>query len=141
MPRVVLDATIWVPTILKPYGYYARMIKQIAPYVDLFTAEEILAEVREASLRPEKRKKYQLTESVVNQAINSIREFTSVVSDLPRLNVIQEDPDDNLVLACAVKAKANYLVTYDPHLLNLKEYRGIKILKPKDFLWELQIYR
>ena len=140
MPRVVLDATIWVPTILKPHGYYARLMKQIAPYVELFTAEEILAEVREASLRPENRRKYQLTESVVNQAINSIREFTSVVSDLPRLRVIQEDPDDNLVLACAVKAKANYLVTYDPHLLNLKEYQGIKILKPKDLLGELQIY-
>lgn len=140
MPRVVLDATIWVPTILKPHGYYARMMKQIAPYVELFTAEEILAEVREASLRPENKKKYQLTESVVNQAINPIREFTSVVSDLPRLRVIQEDPDDNLVLACAVKAKANYLVTYDPHLLNLKEYQGIKILKPKDLLGELQIY-
>lgn len=140
MPRVVLDATIWVPTILKPHGYYARLMKQIAPYVELFTAEEILAEVREASLRPENRRKYQLTESVVNQAINSIREFTSVVSDLPRLRVIQEDPDDNLVLACAVKAKANYLVTYDPHLLNLKEYQGIKILKLKDLLGELQIY-
>nr|BAL59584.1 hypothetical conserved protein [Candidatus Acetothermum autotrophicum] len=138
MLRVVLDSNIWVATILKPHGYYARVIKQIAPHVDLFTAEEILAEVREASLRPEKMRKYNLTKSAVTQGIASIRAFAHVVSRLPRLKVITEDPDDDVILACAVRAKADYLITYDPHLLKLKEYQGIKILKPSELLAELR---
>jgi len=45
------------------------------------------------------------------------------------------DPDDNVVVACAVEGGATYLVTYDPHFDLLKgEYRGIKILKAIPFL-------
>lgn len=113
MPSAVLDTNIWVSTVFKPHGSYASIIKKM--------------------------KKYQLTEDVVDQAIASIRAFTTVVSRLPRLEVIKEDADDNVILACAVKAKADYLITYDPHLLRLKEYQGIKILKPKDFLTELGV--
>lgn len=134
MRRAVLDTNIWVSTFLKPHGYYARMVKAIAPYVALFTAEEILAEVREASLRPEKRRKYQMTDAVVDRAIAGIRAIATVITDLPQLTVIAADPDDNIIVACAVKAHAEYLVSYDPHLKDLREYQGIKIIEPKEFI-------
>lgn len=45
------------------------------------------------------------------------------------------DSDDNVIVACAVKGKANYLVTYDPHFNSLNgEYKGVKILKAIPFL-------
>ncbi|MBI5933409.1 MAG: putative toxin-antitoxin system toxin component, PIN family [Chloroflexi bacterium] len=45
------------------------------------------------------------------------------------------DPDDNVIVACAVEGKANYLVTYDPHFDSLNgEYRGVKIIKAIPFL-------
>ena len=43
-----------------------------------------------------------------------------------------DDPGDNMVLACALEAGAQYIVTGDPHLLNLKEYRGVHILSVAD---------
>lgn len=50
--------------------------------------------------------------------------------------VITADPDDDLILACAVVGQAEYLVTYDPHFDGLNgEYLGIKITKPIPFLW------
>jgi putative PIN family toxin of toxin-antitoxin system len=43
------------------------------------------------------------------------------------------DGDDDNVLACAVEAAAEYLVTGDKDLLHMKTYRGIRILTPRDF--------
>ena len=42
--------------------------------------------------------------------------------------MIKEDPDDNLILATAVGGRANYIVSGDRHLLDLGEFRGIKIV-------------
>ena len=43
------------------------------------------------------------------------------------------DKDDNNVLACALEAEADYLVTGDKDLLQLKVFRGIHIMTPRDF--------
>jgi uncharacterized protein len=51
--------------------------------------------------------------------------------------VITDDPDDDAVLACAVAAAAEVVVSGDPHLLRLKEYQGIRILTAVELLAEL----
>lgn len=48
--------------------------------------------------------------------------------------VIKDDPDDNVVLACGLSAKADYIVTGDKHLLKLRHYRKIKIVPPEKFV-------
>jgi len=62
--------------------------------------------------------------------------------DVPRDAVrpaVQEDPDDDLILACAVVGKADYLVTYDAHFEPLGSvYEEIKITKALPFLRELR---
>lgn len=53
---------------------------------------------------------------------------------LPAL--IVDDPDDDLILACAIAGDANYLVTYDPHFDCLGgEFRGIRIIDGLHFLY------
>ncbi len=47
------------------------------------------------------------------------------------LNIIKEDPADDRILECAVEGEAEYLVSGNKHLLNLKEFQGIKILTAK----------
>ena len=50
-------------------------------------------------------------------------------------NVIQHDPADNHILACAISGKADVIVSGDKrHLLPLKEYEFIPIIRPVDFL-------
>ncbi len=48
--------------------------------------------------------------------------------------VITEDPDDNRILECAVAGHADLIVSGDRHLLKLKSYEGIFIVRPVDFL-------
>lgn len=53
--------------------------------------------------------------------------------------LVIDDPDDDFVLACALEGKAQYLVSYDPHLLNLGPvFRGIRILDGLHFLYVLR---
>ena len=44
------------------------------------------------------------------------------------------DKKDNKIIECAFDGKADYIVTGDPDLLILKEFKGIKIIKAKEFL-------
>jgi predicted nucleic acid-binding protein len=47
---------------------------------------------------------------------------------------VSDDPDDNRVLECAVAGRADYIVSGDRHLLNLKQHAGIAILTAREFL-------
>jgi putative PIN family toxin of toxin-antitoxin system len=45
-----------------------------------------------------------------------------------------EDPDDNKFLECAIVGNCSVIVSGDKHLLKLREYQGIKILRPREFI-------
>lgn len=49
---------------------------------------------------------------------------------------ICEDPDDDKFIECAIAGKCEIIVSGDAHLLKLTEYKGIKIIKPRNFIEE-----
>ncbi len=51
-----------------------------------------------------------------------------------KIKAVTEDPDDNMVLECAVAGMVDYIISGDVHLLGLKEYQGIKIVNASQFL-------
>jgi predicted nucleic acid-binding protein len=54
---------------------------------------------------------------------------------LETLDVIKADPSDNRILECAVAAKSEFIVSGDGrHLLPLRSYKGISILKVSEFV-------
>jgi putative PIN family toxin of toxin-antitoxin system len=56
------------------------------------------------------------------------------VSPSERVDTVKSDPADNRILECALEARAGYVVSGDNHLLRLKQFRDIPIVKPADFL-------
>lgn len=138
MLKVVVDVNIWVSTLIKPQGRYAQLLEEITQKGELITSEEILAQAREVALRPRIRNKYALNESQVDEALKAAHVMATVVSDVPDVNVVEDDPDDDVIVACAVASEADYIVSYDPHLTNLKVYHGVRILYPKEFIRVLQ---
>jgi len=48
------------------------------------------------------------------------------------LAVVKDDPEDDKFLECALYARAEYVVTSDDHLLRMKEFEGIRIVKPTE---------
>jgi len=63
----------------------------------------------------------------VEDAIYKVIEHSITVEGISR------DADDDNILACAVAAKADYLVTGDTDLLDLKRFKGVRIVTPRDF--------
>ena len=59
---------------------------------------------------------------------------TSLVDPKQTLYVIDADPSDNRILECAVESRSDRIVSGDRHLLTLREYAGIRILRPSEFL-------
>jgi uncharacterized protein len=63
----------------------------------------------------------------INEAISQVIEHNLNISDVCR------DADDDNIIACAVAARADYLVTGDSDLLEIKSYKDTKIITPRDF--------
>lgn len=79
-------------------------------------------------------KKFRAPISFVQQTIHELSEIVELVIVIDKVNVIKNDPDDNRILECAVSAKADYIISGDSDLLNLKHFKKIKILSPNEFL-------
>jgi predicted nucleic acid-binding protein len=54
----------------------------------------------------------------------------------PNLNVVENDPDDDKFIECAVALKSKFIISGDKGLREIENYMGIKIQSPKQFLDE-----
>lgn len=63
-----------------------------------------------------------------------VRREATVVEPEVDVREIDEDPDDDKFLECAVAADADYLVSGDDHVLDVEEFRGTEIVTADEFL-------
>ena len=67
--------------------------------------------------------------------VNALTDAATLVFPTDRASGATADPDDEMILECALAAEADYLVSGDKkHLLALRQFRGILIISPADFL-------
>jgi putative PIN family toxin of toxin-antitoxin system len=79
-------------------------------------------------------KKFSATRNETRSALLIVSEAVhSVVRPTPLGQSVCRDPDDDAILACALEAKVDYLVTGDEDLLELKAFKGIRIVTLRDF--------
>jgi putative PIN family toxin of toxin-antitoxin system len=78
--------------------------------------------------------KFAWSEEAVTAAVSQLHDCSVHVHPTEALDVIQDDPDDNRILECAIAAQAGFIVSGDNHLLQLGRFRGISILKVADFM-------
>lgn len=138
--KVLLDTNVLVSAFIAPGGNPHRIVEEaMEGTFQLFTCEPILTESRRVLLEYDHiRKRYEYTEKEVERFLASLKEGSTTAGKLPAISVIEEDPDDDKILACAKSAEADYLISGDPHLKDLQEYQGVKILPPADFVEKLE---
>jgi putative PIN family toxin of toxin-antitoxin system len=79
-------------------------------------------------------KKFFASRNEVRSALEIVSEtIHRIVRPSETVQGICRDPDDDAILACALAAGADYLVTGDADLLALKTFRGIRIITPREF--------
>lgn len=66
--------------------------------------------------------------------IKSLSKVGILIQDKNKVDAIKADPSDNMILSCALSAKVDFIVSGDKHLLDLKDFQGIPILSPRQFL-------
>jgi len=134
MPKVVLDTNIYISAILTP-GKSRRVLELARKrIIEVLISEPILLEIERVLRLKLRRSNFE-----VIFILKAIRDITILVSPALKLSVIKEDEPDNRVLECAVTGKVNYIVSGNKHhLLPLKEFKGIKILEPAEFLKTLK---
>jgi putative PIN family toxin of toxin-antitoxin system len=133
MFRAVLDTNVLVSALIKPGGKPGQIVAQHTKF-EVILSDDILVEARDVLHRKHIQKRFHLPDDEIEEFLGALRTFSTMIIGAPVENVIPNDPPDNLVLACAVGGEANYLVSGNEHILNLDNYRGIKMVKPAEFL-------
>ncbi len=75
-----------------------------------------------------------MTKDHISKYIQTLSTLALVVQPTETIMAIAHDPSDNKFIECAVTGEAEYIISGDDHLLTLKQYRGIQILSPVDFV-------
>ena len=127
MLKFVLDTNVLVSALISGRGNPALLLDKSAEKYTLFISKDILIEFEDVISRD----KFGFTDEEINTIIEAIISVSEAVNPEIKLNVIKSDPDDNKILECAVACRASHIVSGDRHLLDLKEYSGIKIITPK----------
>ncbi len=78
--------------------------------------------------------KFAFTEEQKLTLLGIITAISTVVHISNTLHIIKEDPDDNIILETAIGGDAEYIITGDPHLLQLKKFSKVNIMTGAEFL-------
>ena len=126
--RVVVDTNFLISATQWSYSVSHKLLeKLIRNNAEIFTTKEILDEFAEVLERD-----FEYQKQEVERILEKVLQFLIIVAPSKKFDAVKEDADDNKVIECAVESGAEYIVSYDKHLLNLKEFQGIKIVKPED---------
>lgn len=134
--RVVLDTNVLISASFRKISPIPNQIYQAlkSQQFILIMSTLILEEIEDVLNRKKIVKRTHMKTHKRKQFIVEITSISVLVSGKISVEVIKEDPDDDKLIAAALEGKADYVVSGDKHLLNLKEYQGIKILSPRDFV-------
>lgn len=129
--RIVIDTNVIISAIFwtgKPKQLLNKVRHKKVIYL---TSKDLLDELRDILVR--KDKPFKLSEGEAERAVTGIQELGEIVQTHSQVTVCK-DQRDNQVIECAIDGEAEYIVSGDIHLLELKTFRGVKIITVSDFL-------
>lgn len=132
--RVVLDNNVFISWIFWK-GTPHEIIKLAEKNeFEISTTTEILKELFGVLKRKKFKPLLKEGKTTLKEVFEKVLELVKIYIPKVKVNVIREDPPDNKFLACAVTCQASFVVSGDEHLLKLKEFKGIPIVRPREFL-------
>lgn len=132
---VVLDTNILISALLSPDGAPARVVSLWEEgRFDVGVSPALVSELERALSYSKVRRYLKNPDRTIPTFLERLQFAAITTEPTEFFNAVEGDPDDNRVLECALGAGARYIITGDRHLLVLKEFRGIYILSPAEFL-------
>ncbi len=133
MIKVVIDTNVFISSF---FGGNPRKIINLWKEGKIYWClsneiiDEYIAVLRRMGLQHEKE---------FHELLKIFAEGNNIIftADTPQLEIIEDDPDDNKFIECAVELEAQYIISGDKHLKGLKKYLNILIVSPSDFWNEM----
>ncbi len=119
--NVLLSATLWDGSVAQKLLF--ALINQ---NIKIYSSLTILDEYQKVLKRD-----FDFSNEEISELTEKVMAFVILVEPAIKVAVVQEDPDDNAIIECAITSSSKYIITYDRHLLNLKEYKNISIIRPE----------
>lgn len=130
MIKAILDTNVIISAVI--FGGKPRMVLNLAVEgkISLFFSEPMLEEIREILGG----RKFRFTASQLLAVERELEAISDTVYPDKDIKVVKDDPDDDVFIECALAADADYIVSGDKHLLDLKSYGSIKIVNAAEFI-------
>lgn len=132
--RIVLDTNVLISGTFWTGNSFRILELTDNGKVVIIISQKLVEEYNEVINREEILEKIENKNLTLNNIVQKVISNAVIVSPSTKLDISQEDPDDNIVLECAVEGKADFIISQDNHLLKLGEFQGIKIVTPEEFL-------
>lgn len=133
MLKVVFDTSVLVPAVaISGTKSEQAYLLAVRGKISLFVSPAILTETANKL-----REKFQIPEDEIITVLKQISKMAEVIKPRIEIKELLDDPD-NRILECALAAKADLIVTGDKHLLKLKNYQGIGIVRVADLLYTVR---
>jgi len=129
--NVVVSALLWRGT---PYVLFRAAEER---ELEFFTSRVLLDELEEVLARRKLVKAIRAAGSPRAELFKDYQELARIVTPAQTRHIVLADRDDDAVIACALAARADVIVSGDKRLRNIKSYQGIPIVGPAEALTRL----
>ena len=127
--RIVLDTNVFISGIFWEGNFCSQIIDKLRQgRFQLVSSPKLVEELVE-TLR---HFKISMDEELIEGWKNLIIENSIMVDSTVAIKAVKDDPDDDKLVEAAVYGEADFIISQDKHLLRLREYNKIKILKPEE---------
>jgi len=124
--HAVLDSNVIISGLL--FGGIPSRIMNLAMTGKFicYTSPDILDEIRGVLSRP----KFNLSTDEVTYLTTELENLFVITFPKVKIRAVKKDPDDDMILECAIESNADLIVSGDSHLLELGQWQGINIKNP-----------
>ena len=136
--RLVLDTNIVIAALLW-HGPPRQLLNQIIDRsdIELYSSSLLLSELSEVLSRPRFAQRINVAGLTVKALLADYADLVANVVPIPLSERVSRDPDDDEVLACAISANADAIISGDQDLITLKIFQGIPILTVTQMLTKI----
>ena len=133
MSKLVVDTNVLVSSFISA-GPPRLILNRIRDRLDLLCVSPSILEEYFSILQ-----RVGIAEDLLASLLSFFQDPEHVLLVLPseRVEVVHDDPSDDMFLECAIEARADYVISGDRHLRRLKRFRGIEIVTPREYLSRL----
>lgn len=130
--KVVADTNILIASVFWNGTPYQIVQMALDGHVEIFISRETLREVRKVL-----NKEFHLNEQEIDDISRGLLLCCTLIDPTEIPPVVKRDPKDDHVIACAISARVECIITRDKDILDLKQYQSVKFMTPEEFLSSL----